>query len=292
MREWRMLLVVAWVIGTGTTAEAQGGFPTEEQYLTIQQAFLQEAFRQVVALVQQFAGPDSRRGGGDPTELLQGSSGVPNSSRVWLWYVLSLERLQRSPEALRELDRLKAALANLAPERAAPATLQALWPEVFFWDGEISRKALKMVRARMAYQRLLAEYPQSAWKAQAALGLGLVLFHQQAYDAAAAQFHDVAQGTPASAVTQDALLLEGMCDVQLKRFEDAADCFRRLAESAVDQPTRHAQALFYLGEALTGLGRFEEAARTYQQAVEADPRSRWADLATFGASLPGEPDGA
>jgi len=117
-------------------------------YLTVQQAFLQEDFPQVTMLAQNF---------------LAQTPEAPEMPRVWLWLALSLDKLERANEALRELDRLK---ARLAPD-------DPLWAELLFWEGDISRRAIQMVRARLAYQRLIERHPTTTWAAQAQLGMGL-----------------------------------------------------------------------------------------------------------------------
>ena len=263
-----LLMRPAWAEVTGLT---------DEQYAEIQTAFLREDFEQVTHLCQ----PVFAQAAGDPVTALSLPEQISRTLRAWLWYVLSLERLQRTPEALRELDRLKTALSHLAPETTAQVGADSLWPEILFWEGEISRKALQMVRARLAYQRVLTSYAQSSWQPQAQLGLGLVLFHQQAYDAARQQFHDVARAAESPSLAREATVLEALCNIQLKRFEDAATLLRHVLGQPLD-PSLRAQVTYYLGEALTGLRRFEEAARAYQQALEADPTSSWAHLARFG----------
>ncbi|MBI3324449.1 MAG: tetratricopeptide repeat protein [Candidatus Omnitrophica bacterium] len=184
-------------------------------------------------------------------------------------------------DALHELDRLKLALSRLPRTAVTQAGVDRSWPELLFWEGEISRAALKMVRARFAYQRLLADYPGSSWRPHAQLGLGLVFFHQQAYEEARRQFHEVAGLPLSSPLARQARILEGVCQLQLKQFDEALVVFRQDLEQPLDRTPR-AQGLFYLGEALTGLGRLEEAVEAYTQAIEADPASRWAHVARFG----------
>ncbi len=249
-------------------------FP-EEAYLSMQTAFLREEFEKAVRVVEPLIpslGFDFDR-----------PQAVAKTTRMWLWYALSLERLARVPDALRAIDHIKAGLSNCPASIIKEAGLEALWPEVLFWDGEISRKGLKLVRARLAYQRLLNDAPQSPWRAQAQLGLGLALFQQQAYEASLESLQDVVKtALPASPTGREALILAGLCRLQLAQFEEAGRAFRELAEQAGDQPDVRARVLFYLGETLTGMRRFEEAAQVYQEAIDADPPSRWASPSQFG----------
>ncbi len=144
-------------------------------YLTIQRAFLREDFTTVTSMAQTF---------------LTQNPNVPEVPRVSIWLALSLDRLQRTNEALRELDRLKGRLASDDP----------VWPEVLYWEGDVSRRALQLMRAKLAYQRLITHYPASMWTSQAQMGLGLTYLHQQAFDLAIGYFHEVAlrqEDTPA-----------------------------------------------------------------------------------------------
>lgn len=225
-------------------------------YVTIQRAFLREEFDVVTSLAEQF---------------LQQHPGAPEAARVWLWMALSLDRLQRTGEALNDLDRLK---ARLAPE-------DPLWAEVLFWEGEVSRMSFQMVRAKLAYQRLLERYAGSVWTSQAQMGLGLIYLHQQAFETALQHFHEVAlqhAGTPAAL---DALLFEGLCRLRLSQFSDAANVFELLIPQ-LNEPGVTAQAAFYLGESESGLGRYEDAARAYQQSIASAEASSWAELSQFG----------
>lgn len=264
--------LAGWLLVWGLGLGAAGA---EDTYTSVQSAFLREEFAQVVRVMEPLIQAM-------PFEFGQPET-VANTTRLWLWYALSLERLQRFPEALRAIDRIKAGLSTCPPSAVKPAGVETLWPEVLFWDGEISRKGLKLVRARLAYQRLLHEFPRSPWRAQAQLGLGLALFQQQAYETALESLQEAAKtALPASPTGREALILAGLCRLQLAQFEQAGRAFRELAEQAGDQPEVRARVLFYLGEALTGLRRFEEAAGIYQQAIEADSGSRWALQAQFG----------
>ena len=233
---------------------------SEALYAEAQTAFFQERFDRVVSVVQ--------------AEALAPSA-EPRVVRVWLWYCLSLDRLERTSDALRQLDRLKAMLGPVTP------STESIWAETFLWEGEIARRALQMVRSRAAYQRLLQEFPNSSWRAQGQLGLGLVLFHHQAYDQALALAQDLMQRSPISSLLPQARLLEGLSFLNLKRLQEAEQVFHQLLQMPLEPPLR-AQAALYLGEALLGQERFEAAAEAYQQSIEADHESPWANLARFG----------
>jgi tetratricopeptide (TPR) repeat protein len=230
----------------------------------MQAAFLREDFARVAALASAY-----------PEEAPQPFTAA--HVRMSLWYALSLERLQRAGDALRELDGLKARLAA-HPDLAEAERLAA---ETLFWDGEISRRAHEWLRARRAYHQLLVQTPQSIWRLPAQVGLGLVLFQQQAYDAAREQVLEPARGPIESPVAQDAVLLEGLCDLKLGRFPDAQRLFQALLAQPLTAEVRW-QVMVYLSEVLAGLGRPDEALAQYQQVMTEGPASSWARLARFG----------
>jgi len=244
------ICVMALWAGQAAAGESSAG------YLTIQGAFLREDFAQVVPLAQRF--------------ILQHPD-APEVPRVWLWLSLSLDRLEQADEALRELNRLKA--------RLRPG--EALWVEALFWEGEISRRAFDMARARSAYEQLLAEAPASSWSTQAQLGLGLIALHEQAFDEAIAHFHAVASQEAGTASGLDAQLYQGLAHLQTNEFQEAAMILQPLV-SRLREPVNRAQAACYLGESLSGLGRHADAAEQYRQALAAAPASQWGRVAQFG----------
>jgi tetratricopeptide (TPR) repeat protein len=225
-------------------------------YAMVQRAFLREDFTQAVQLARAF--------------LLQ-SPTTPEASRVWLWLALSLDKLQQANESLRELDELKAALPPHDPLR----------PETLFWEGDISRRALQMLRAKLAYQRVLDRYPDSTWAAQARLGLGLIHLHQQAYDQALGHFRELATAQEGTSVGRDAALFQGLCHLRLQQLDEAVAVLERLLGRLQD-PNLMAQAAFYLGESLSALGRYPEAAQRYERAIAAATTLQWSQPAHFG----------
>lgn len=262
--------ILVFLIGCLLTAIGFVGSVAAEQtelpYGAIQAAFLREDFAQVVRLTQPYLEPVSLE---------------PQAIRIRLWYCLSLERLQRANDALRELDRLKAALVTEATAAGGGADRERVWPEVLFWEGEISRRAFQLIRARLAYHRLLSVYPNSMWRSQAQLGLGLVLFQQHAYDVARQQMAEVLRGNPPSWLAREAQVVQGLCELQVKEYGAAAARFRRLLTELLD-PTIRAKTAFYLGESLTGLREAEAAMSAYDEAIRAEPHGAWARMARFG----------
>ncbi|MBI3021189.1 MAG: tetratricopeptide repeat protein [Candidatus Omnitrophica bacterium] len=246
---WALLLLVCAVAPWSETA---AGEPSTD-YTMIQRAFLREDFQAVTSLAPAFFERDP-----EAQEL----------PRVWIWLALSLDRLQRSNEALKQLDLLKIRLEPGAP----------LWPEVIFWEGEISRLSHQTLRAKLAYRRLLDRFPNSSWASQGQLGLGMIALQEQAFDVAAQHVHEVALRQAGTPVALQALLLEGFCDLRLQRFQEAVTVLEPLM-GQLKEPHALTQAAFYLGESLSGLGRYREAARAYHQAIDSP---QWRHPALFG----------
>jgi len=250
---------VCWVVClaavTWCELDVRAAEPTPD-YAAIQRAFLQEDFEQVIPLAQSFVDQHPE---------------APESPRVQVWLALSLDRVQRTQEALKTIDQLKARLTPSHP----------LWPEVLFWEGQISRLSLQMVRAKVAYLRLLEQYPTCMWASQAQLGVGIVYSHLQAYDVAIQYFHEVALRQAGTPVAQEALLLQGVSHLQLRQFQEAVVALEPLLGQLKD-PALIGQAALYVGEGFSGLGRYDDAARAYQQAINAAEESQWGQLAHFG----------
>ncbi len=250
-------IIAGWVLATSVVLPcAARALEITPGYAEVQQAFLREDFLASAQLARRFL-----------TEHPE----AEEFSRVSIWLAVSLDRLQRAPEALSVLDRLKQQLAAKDPR----------WLEVLFWDGDISRRAVQLVRARQAFQRLLLRDANSTWAPQARLGLGLIYLNQQAYAAAAEAFEDVVARYPGTPAAQDGQLFQGLCLVQLDRHEEASNVLRELVMQTKD-PAVAAQAGVYYGEALTALGRFSESLAAYRRAREAAQQSSWGDLALFG----------
>ncbi len=225
-------------------------------YTAVQRAFLREAFEDAAAMAQAFA-----------TQHPQAAE----SPRVEIWLALSLDRLQRTQEALEALERLKRRLPPAHPD----------WAEVLYWEGDISRRAYQVVRARMAFQRLLSRYPSSTWAPQARLGLGLVALHQQVFDQALDAFRDVVRAHPDTPAARDALLFQGACHLRLQQHDQAVAVLEPLV-AQLREPVMAAQAAVYLGESLTALGQYDRAAAAYERALASAPESMWGGLARFG----------
>jgi len=255
LRLWSGVVCAAMLSVPDAVAEPIGD--PSAGYRQVQRAFLREEFTQVTHLAGAYVTkfPDAT-----------------DTPRVRIWLALSLDRLGRGEEALRQLDAGKARLAPADP----------LWPEALYWEGDIGRRSGQTVRAKHAFTRVVTQFSDSPWTLQARLGLGLVYFSQQVIPEALEWFREVANTAPAGApVALQARLMEAICDVRLHEFESAAAKIHRLLE-LLQAPEDIAQASFYLGEAWSGLARYEEALGAYQRATESLPTSRWATLSKFG----------
>ena len=177
-----LLLVIAASISLGLPV-LHAAEPTPG-YTDVQRAFLREEFQDARRLAEAF---------------LVSNPAAPERTRVEIWKALSLDKLQRSGEALLALSDVESRLVARDPSLA----------EVLYWKGEISRQALQMLDARLAYQRLLESFPNSVWAFRAELGLGLVYLHEQSFQEARVHFHSVAQRFQGTRAGNDARLYEG-----------------------------------------------------------------------------------
>lgn len=256
-RNRRLLLcAVSFLCSSAALLRPLQALEPSGDYAAIQRAFLREDFAEVASLARPF---------------ITQSPQAPEAPRVWLWFVLSLDRLRQSQEAMEELDRLQQQL---------PAN-DALWAETLYWEGDISRRAFQMARAIEAYQQVLDRYPGSTWTAQARLGLGLIALYQQRFEDAIAQFRQIASERADTVVGHDALLYQGLALLRLQRFQEAIAMLEPLVAQLEDQGAL-AQAALYLGESYNELERYEEALGAYERAIRAGGTTRWAQLAHFG----------
>jgi tetratricopeptide (TPR) repeat protein len=70
-------------------------------------------------------------------------------------------------------------------------------------------------------------------------------------------------------------LVLGVANFLLNRPSEAVPHLEKAYTGSIDAPSRKATAAFYLGEALSALGKHEEARRAYQHAHEALPNGRF-----------------
>ena len=247
------LILLGILFGPAASAE----FADSASYPAIQQAFLREDHETVVSLAQAF---------------LTQSPAAPQASQIGIWLAISLDRLGRVDEALHTLDRLKAHL-----ERDDP-----LWPELVYWEGDISRGADRLTQAQRAWTQLLEEFPDSRWaSSQVRLSLGLSFVSQEAFGKALEHLRAIKTNTPHDPMALEVRLLQGLCLLRLQRFEEAMAMFEPLLEE-LREPDEVARATFYLAEASSRLGRHAEAIQAYRRARRMDPDSRWGQLSWFG----------
>jgi len=247
--------IALWLLASSLITSAAAAESTVT-YPAIQRAFLREDFEVVTRLSRAFLAQYPQ---------------APEVDRVWLWLAISLDRLQRSGEALTEFELLKRRLSRE----------EAVWPEVLFWEAEVSRRAVQMTRAKLVYQQLLEDAPSSPWAVQARFSLGLICLHQQAFQRALVHFQDVASSGRSTSLAVNARLLQGFCYLQLKQFPEAISSLELLLRQP-RHPHLLAQAAFYVGESFSALGRYDEAARAYRRAIEFPEAARWSRLAQFG----------
>ncbi len=230
-------------------------FEVSSDYMMVQQTFLKEDFNQTSVLAENY---------------VRSFPHADKTKQVWLWWVLSLDRIGETETALRRLGQLKKKLKST----------DKIWPEVLYWEGQMSSNAQDMVRARTAYQKLLEQYPETSWSAQAQLGLGVAYLKQQAYTRAMPYFKDLVKQQPNTSISKDARLFIGLCAYQMKRYWETVAVFNALLKETTD-PQRRAQIAFYLGEAQRELNNTSKARLAYRQGLATKADSRFVALSAF-----------
>ncbi len=131
--------------------------------------------------------------------------------------------------------------------------------------------------SRVAYERLVNIFPNSAWHDEARYGIGWALQQQKQFDPAANAYNIVVSRT-ATDLAAKAQLQIGMCRMEQKRYLDAANAFL-VIPTTYDYPELRAAALFEAGRAYLELNQREQANRQFERILREFPGTPWADAA-------------
>src|SRR5690606_34764772 len=126
-----------------------------------------------------------------------------------------------------------------------------------------------------AYDRVLREFGTSPLRAEARYARGALFFQQEDYDAAIAEYRQVVEANPNSAIAPKALYGIGDAHYNAGRLAEAEAAYRRVLERYPESPFV-ANALDGLDFALQGQGRGEEFAAIVAafEARNPDPAGR------------------
>lgn len=128
------------------------------------------------------------------------------------------------------------------------------------------------VEARRAGEAFLTRHPDSGFAPEVRFWLAEVSFNQGEFDKAAEEFLKLTHaGTPAP-LRSKAHYLAGRSLLAAKKLEAALEQFVK-ARSADPEAAHAEDTLFYTGDALTELGRFDEAILIFDHLIRAYPDS-------------------
>jgi TolA-binding protein len=131
--------------------------------------------------------------------------------------------------------------------------------------------------SRVAYERLVNNFPSSAWADEGRYGIGSALQQQKNFDGAASAYSQVVSRT-ATDLAAKAQLQIGLCRMEQKRYLDAANAFL-VIPSTYDYPELGAAALLEAGKAYLELSQREQANRQFERILREFPNTPWADAA-------------
>ncbi|MDA3873869.1 MAG: tetratricopeptide repeat protein [Kiritimatiellae bacterium] len=126
--------------------------------------------------------------------------------------------------------------------------------------------------ARRAGEAFLARYPESTFAPEVRFWLAEVSFNQGEFDSDSSDFLKLTREWAPAPLRSKAHYLAGRSLLAAKKLEPALEQF--IKARSVDPDAAHAEdALFYTGDALTELGRFDEAILIFDQLIRAYPDS-------------------
>ena len=131
--------------------------------------------------------------------------------------------------------------------------------------------------SRVAYERLVNNFPKSPWYDEARYGMGWALQQQKNYDGAANAYSQIVARS-ATEVAAKAQLQIGLCRMAQKRYLDAANAYL-VVPSTYDYPELRAAALLEAGKAYIELKQPQQAMRQFERILRDFPNTPWADAA-------------
>ncbi|WFB37385.1 tetratricopeptide repeat protein [Kiritimatiellota bacterium B12222] len=147
--------------------------------------------------------------------------------------------------------------------RAEQAQSLIGWTNYLLGDDEAARKAGR---------EFIKKYPQSIYAFEVRFWLAELAFNHGEYPQAASEFQKLSQTEVIPALQSKACYLAGRALLADKKMELALKEFRRSRELNPEAPFA-ADVLFYMGDALTEMGSFDEAILIFDQLIRSYPES-------------------
>lgn len=131
--------------------------------------------------------------------------------------------------------------------------------------------------SRVAYERVVNQFPNSPWHDEARYGIGWALQQQKNFDGAANSYAVVVSRT-ATDLAAKAQLQIGLCRMEQKRYQDAANAFL-VVPTTYDYPELRAAALLEAGKAFLELKQVPQANMQFERILREFPGTMWAEAA-------------
>jgi TolA-binding protein len=131
--------------------------------------------------------------------------------------------------------------------------------------------------SRNAYDRLVNAFPTSIWVDEARYGQGWAFQQEKNLEGAANAYSQVVGKTPTE-LGAKAQLQIGLCRMEQKRFQDAANAFL-VIPTTYDYPELKAAALLEAGKAYLELKQVDNANRQFERILREHPGTPWAEAA-------------
>ena len=132
-------------------------------------------------------------------------------------------------------------------------------------------------QSRASYDALIQRYPQSPLTEEARFGIASAFQKQSQWDNAINNYLEVTRRTAAEVAAKSQLQL-GLCQIEAKRFPDAAKSLM-VVPYTYDYPELSAAAKCEAARAYAEMKQTAEARKLLNQVVSDHPSSKWADVA-------------
>jgi TolA-binding protein len=185
----------------------------------------------------------------------------------------------RAGEALLQAEQYTEAIKRLAifRDQAPFQNLPGLSDRALLRLGYAHGQAKQWEPSRQALERLVSAFPGSRWAHDARYGIGWALQQQRNFEGAANAYKQVTEHT-ASEVAAKAQLQIGLCRLEQKRYQDAANALM-VVPSTYDYAELTAAALLEAARAYGELGQRDQVQRLLQRIQRDYPSTPWAEAA-------------
>jgi TolA-binding protein len=131
--------------------------------------------------------------------------------------------------------------------------------------------------SRVAYERVVGQFPNSPWNDEARYGMGWALQQQNNHEGAVNVYTQIVSRT-ATELAAKAQLQIGLCRMEQKRYADAVNAFL-VIPTTYDYGELRAAALLEAGKAYLELKQVPQANQQFERILREFPNTPWAEAA-------------